>query len=170
MCEQTTTFRQENAIYQADITGQQFDLFHLHEAQVLRLVLTVQVLGPWEDAPAKAGIKQCQPQERVVVLFFPRNPTLLEQTLCDLAQMGFQGDDIRLLHPDHLTSYSLVGKRVPVRVRRIAGREVCRLAYSRGRVLTLPGLSRFAETVKVRITALRGSTPTGANNHYSSST
>jgi hypothetical protein len=160
MCEKNHRY-DEHDVYHAVITAQTFLVAYLHETPIMRLALSIKVLGGRQEGGATgARIVKEPPEERVVVLLFPRAPSLLARTLGELEQLGFDDDDITRLHPDHLDCYTLVGRKVRVRVTLLGGREWWRLVWLPGKVLTLDSLSRLAEPLKTRIAALRGSAPT----------
>jgi hypothetical protein len=97
----------------------------------LQLVLTVRIHCELNDPQdVSAGVKECAPLEREVKLtFIADNDNRLRMAVRDLDRLGFSGDDICQLHPDHPQTHSLSGRNIHVRRKIVNGVEYFNLAW-----------------------------------------
>jgi hypothetical protein len=72
----------------------------------------------------------------------------------DLERLGFPGDDISLLHPEHPEHVSLLGKEVHVRMRVVADNEYWNFCWP-PKALGGEELKSAAASLRVRIAAAK---------------
>jgi hypothetical protein len=129
-----------------------------------RLVLSVTIVSRLKNPQDPAAGYEPHPSMEceVWVTLAGADERRLGMALRDLKRLGFDGDDVSRLHPEHPQSFSLLGKSVLVRPRVVGGIEYWNLFWPR--VKSQPaGLSRLQETavcLKEKITSLKKS-PTG---------
>jgi hypothetical protein len=99
----------------------------------VRIVLTVCIDARLKNEKVAAdGAEECPRLEREVwITFGPTDDWKLERAISDLERLGFDSNDLSLLHPDHPEHVSLVGKEVHVRVRTSGAYDYWNLAWPR---------------------------------------
>jgi hypothetical protein len=124
-----------------------------------QLVLTVRIYAKLHDPhdPA-AGSTECKPHERdVLITFVDGDDARLRMATRDLDRLGFSGNDILELHPDHPEGQTFVGKEVLVRRKVVNGFEFYNLAWPREKPksVAVDALRAQAAALASRIDAVR---------------
>jgi hypothetical protein len=147
---------EEGLIYRARITDQMLSLSRDEEPQ---LILTVKILSQLKnDKNLSDGTEECPQLEREVrITIVEDDYERLAMALRDLERLGFTGDDVTRLHPDHPECFSLLDKEVFVRMKEVNGNEYWNLAWVREKPkpVAIEALTAKAPTLEANIAAAR---------------
>src|SRR5262245_26504406 len=103
-------------VYRARITDQMLSLSHDGEPQVV-LGIKIQARLKNDKNPSD-GTEECPQLEREVrITIVEDDDDRLCMAIRDLERLGFSGDDVTRLHPDHPDCFSLLDKDVYVRMK-----------------------------------------------------
>jgi len=121
-----------------------------------RIILTVHLLARPEDAQNPTEhTDDGAPQECEVWITLPADDDRrLAMAVRDLDRLGFVGDDVARLHPDHPQTVSLLGREVNVSRRVVGGYVYWNLAWPRRKATSVAELEA-ATTLKGKIAAAR---------------
>src|SRR5262249_19201066 len=143
---------EQDRIYVAVVIDQLLTRNANDEAQ---LVLTARILARLKNEKNIAdGTEPCPPGECEVRINFPDDDRRLGFAIRDLERLGFPGNDISRLDPDHPDFFSLVGKEIHVRMKIVADRPYWNLAWPRT-ALRGEELKNTATSLEGKIAAAR---------------
>ena len=152
----TNALCEDGMVYRAKITDQRLSLSHDGEPQ---LVLTTKIQARLKNAKNPAdGTEECPQLEREVRITIVEDDYVrLTMAIRDLERLGFTGDDVTRLHPDHPEFFSLLDKDVYVRMKEVNEVEYWNLAWVREKPkpVAIDALAAKAPALEANIAAAR---------------
>jgi hypothetical protein len=144
----------DNTVYRARIIDQSLTHSATGHLQVILTVLILARLADGEDLDSESIACPEREEHEVWITIVPDDDNRLRMALRDLDRLGFQGDDIRRLHPDHNDPIRLVDKEVHVRMKTVNDHKYWNLCWPRSKP-KLAELEPLADSLKERIAAAR---------------